>query len=92
MDESRTILLVEDNPADIYLVQRVVEECGSDIPLFVVPDGGEALAFLRKEGPFAYVPSPALILRPPLTQDARRSGTAGNAPLTGLSGDPDCHL
>ena len=62
MDEPRTILLVEDNPADVYLIRRAVEECGSDIPLFVVPDGGEALAFLRKEGPFAHVPSPALIL------------------------------
>ncbi|HEV8711633.1 MAG TPA: response regulator [Candidatus Binatia bacterium] len=59
---TRTILLVEDNPADIYLVQRAVAQCGSDLQLFIVPDGGEALAFLRKESPFAHVPSPALIL------------------------------
>src|SRR5438128_12091655 len=59
---TRAILLVEDNPADIYLIQRVVAECSSDLQLFIVPDGGEALAFLRKEGSFAHVPSPALIL------------------------------
>lgn len=59
---TRAILLVEDNPADIYLIQRAVAECSSDLQLFIVPDGGEALAFLRKEGSFAHVPSPALIL------------------------------
>jgi two-component system, chemotaxis family, response regulator Rcp1 len=56
------VLLVEDSPAYIYLIQRAVQDCGSDIRLSVVPDGGEALAFLRKDAPFAHVPSPALIL------------------------------
>ena len=60
--DSRMILLVEDSPADVYLIQRAVKKCGGDIRLSVVPDGDEALAFLRKEGPFAHVPSPALIL------------------------------
>jgi two-component system response regulator len=59
---TKAILLVEDNPADIYLTQLAIAECGSDIQLFIVPDGSEALAFLRKEGPFAHVPSPALII------------------------------
>jgi chemotaxis family two-component system response regulator Rcp1 len=59
---TQTILLVEDNPADIYLTQRAIGECGNDLQLFIVPDGREALAFLRKEGPFAQVPSPALII------------------------------
>lgn len=58
---TRAILLVEDNPADIYLIQRAVAECGSDLQLFIVPDGGEALAFLRKDPPFVHVPSPALL-------------------------------
>src|SRR2546430_6580514 len=56
------ILLVEDSPADVYLIQRAVQDCGRNIRLSVVPDGGEALAFLRKATPFAHVPSPALIL------------------------------
>ena len=55
-------LLVEDRPAYIYLIQRAVQDCGRNIRLSVVPDGGEALAFLRKATPFAHVPSPALIL------------------------------
>jgi CheY-like chemotaxis protein len=58
----KEVLLVEDNPADVYLIQRAVADCGDDIHLSVVPDGGEALAFLRKEAPFTQVPSPTLIL------------------------------
>jgi two-component system, chemotaxis family, response regulator Rcp1 len=58
----KEVLLVEDNPADVYLIRRVVEDCGPDIHLSVVPDGREALAFLRQEAPFTRVPSPALIL------------------------------
>jgi len=58
----KEVLLVEDNPADVYLIQRAVQDCGRDIHLSVVPDSGEALAFLRKEAPFTYVPSPTLIL------------------------------
>ena len=58
---TRTTLVVEDNPADVYLVRRVMEDCGRDIQLFVEPDGGEALAFLRKEMPFRHVPTSALI-------------------------------
>jgi|RhiMetdeSRZDD1v2_1073273.scaffolds.fasta_scaffold981889_2 chemotaxis family two-component system response regulator Rcp1 len=59
---TRQILLVEDNPADVYLIRRVVADCGRDIQLSVEPDGGDALAFLRKDAPFTHVPSPTLIL------------------------------
>jgi len=58
----KEVLLVEDNPADVYLIQRAVADCGSDIHLSVMPDGGEALAFLRKEAPFPHVPTPTLIV------------------------------
>ena len=64
MDEftTREILLVEDNPADVYLIRRVVEDCGRNIHVSVEADGGEALTFLRKDAPFTHVPSPELIL------------------------------
>src|SRR2546425_2493345 len=58
----KDVLLVEDNPADVYLIRRVVEDCGPDLHLSVVPDGREALAFLRRDPPFMRVPAPALIL------------------------------
>lgn len=59
---ARVILLVEDSAADAYLIQRAAEECGRNIQLWTMPDGPEALAFLRKDRPLAHVPTPALIL------------------------------
>jgi two-component system response regulator len=61
-EAAKAILLVEDNPADIYLIRKAVEGCGPDIHLSIVPNGRDALAFLRKEGAYALEPSPALIL------------------------------
>ncbi|HEV8713237.1 MAG TPA: response regulator [Candidatus Binatia bacterium] len=59
---TRAILLVEDNPADIYLIHKVLEECGFDLHLSVVTNGRDALAFLRHEAPYALEPEPVLIL------------------------------
>jgi chemotaxis family two-component system response regulator Rcp1 len=56
------ILLVEDNPADAYLIKLALEEYGSDIRWWTVMDGPEAVRFLRKEPPFGHAPTPALII------------------------------
>src|SRR5689334_22241208 len=56
------VLLVEDNPADVYVTQRVIADAGEDIRVWVVPDGEEALLFLRKDAPVAHAPTPVLIL------------------------------
>ena len=55
------LLLVEDDPVDIYVIQRIVADFRQDLHLWITPDGGEALRFLRK-APLAHVPRPALIL------------------------------
>jgi CheY-like chemotaxis protein len=44
-----TILLVEDNPADIIITQRAMKESGLEIDLVVVRDGQEAVDFLLAE-------------------------------------------
>jgi CheY-like chemotaxis protein len=54
--------LVEDNPADIYLIHLLVAEHGNNLRLWVVSNGREALSFVRKQGPFQHVPTPRLIL------------------------------
>ena len=59
---ARVILLVEDSAADAYLIERAAEECGRKVELWTLPDGPEALAFLRKDRSLAQVPTPALIL------------------------------
>src|SRR5262245_29074189 len=56
------MLLVEDNPADVYLVQRAVARCSPAIRLTALFGGREALGFLRKEPPFVDKPSPVLII------------------------------
>ena len=56
------VLLVEDNPSDVRLVQEGLKEGKIFIDLKVAEDGVEALAFLRKEGQFAHEQTPDLIL------------------------------
>lgn len=56
------VLLVEDDPADIYVIQRTVADFEPDLRLWVIPDGVEALLFLNQAPPFAQAPTPALIL------------------------------
>ena len=56
------ILLVEDNPADVRLAQEALREGQVENSLNVVPDGMEAVAFLRREGNYAGVSRPDLIL------------------------------
>jgi len=56
------ILLVEDNPGDVRLMQEVLKEGQVETHLNVVSDGSEALAFLRREGPYTTAIQPDLIL------------------------------
>ena len=57
-----TILMVEDNPADVRLTREAFKEGSIQNSLHVVKDGVEALAFLRNEGPYGDAPKPDLIL------------------------------
>jgi CheY-like chemotaxis protein len=56
------ILLVEDSPADVRLTREALKEAKVLNVLHTVHDGVTALAFLRKDGPFAGSPRPDLIL------------------------------
>jgi two-component system response regulator len=56
------ILLVEDNPGDAELVQVALEDAKVRNNLHVVPDGVEAMAYLRKERQYDNVKRPVLIL------------------------------
>ncbi len=56
------ILLVEDDPADVQLAQEGLQEGGVPSRLWVVEDGVEALAFLRRQGKYAAAARPDLIL------------------------------
>ena len=56
------ILLVEDSPTDALLTQRALADARFVNRLNIVDDGVQALAFLRREPPFANALRPDLIL------------------------------
>lgn len=56
------ILLVEDNPGDVRLTREAMRDAKVGNNLHAVPDGVEAMAFLRHEGRYGDVPTPDLIL------------------------------
>lgn len=55
-------LLAEDNPGDVRLTQEALRESKIRNNLNVVPDGVEAMAFLRKQGKYAEAPTPDVVL------------------------------
>jgi CheY-like chemotaxis protein len=60
-----TILLVEDNPADVLITQRALRETDFAVNLIVLRDGQEAVDYLLRRGLHADHPdwrSPDLIL------------------------------
>lgn len=56
------ILLVEDNPADVELTQEALHENKIRNNLSIVPDGEQAMAFLRRGPGFEAAPRPDLML------------------------------
>ena len=56
------ILLVEDNPGDERLTREALKEGKVYSNLHWVKDGVEAMSFLRREGKYADVPRPDIIL------------------------------
>jgi two-component system, chemotaxis family, response regulator Rcp1 len=56
------ILLVEDNPGDVRLTREALRDGRVRNTLHVAEDGVEAMAFLRREPPFADAPRPDVIL------------------------------
>ncbi len=55
-------MLVEDNPGDVRLTREALKDAKVLNEVFVAQDGVEAMQFLRKEGKFAVVPTPDMIL------------------------------
>lgn len=45
--KARTILLVEDNPTDVFVIREVIEECGLNLRLRTATNGQDALRYLQ---------------------------------------------
>jgi chemotaxis family two-component system response regulator Rcp1 len=56
------ILVIEDNASDVFLLERALKKQNFKFELVHLLDGGEALAFIRRQGVYAETPLPNLIL------------------------------
>jgi len=62
MEKPVEILLVEDNPGDVRLTLEVFKDAKMRNTINTVPDGVEAMAYLRNQGKYAKAVKPDLIL------------------------------
>jgi CheY-like chemotaxis protein len=79
----RNILLVEDNPGDVRLTREAMKESGLPSQIHAVSNGGEALAYLRGEGPHRDRTVPDLVLL-----DLNLPGRHGRDVLAEMKSDP----
>ena len=56
------ILVIEDNRSDVFLLHRALNQQGLRFELVHLQSGGEALAFIRRQGPYVDAATPNLIL------------------------------
>lgn len=50
--QTETLLLVEDNPDDIFLMRRALKKSGLEMPVQIVTDGKQALDYLSGSGQY----------------------------------------
>lgn len=56
------VLLVEDDPGDVMIAEEALKASRLTPKLTVVPDGVEAIKYLRRQSGYAQAPRPDLIL------------------------------
>ncbi len=56
------ILVIEDNQSDVFLLDRALKKQDLRFELIHLQDGGEALAFIRRQGTYHEAAIPDLIL------------------------------
>jgi chemotaxis family two-component system response regulator Rcp1 len=76
------VLVVDDNPADRELTVEALSRCSCAHDVHAVPDGIEALKLLRREGRYASVRPPDLIIL-----DLNLPGKDGRAVLAEVKAD-----
>jgi chemotaxis family two-component system response regulator Rcp1 len=84
MNGQFVILLVEDNPADVRLTREALVSERVQHELHIARDGVEAIAYLRRQGPFQKAPRPDLILL-----DLNLPRKDGREVLAEIKADPD---
>jgi len=85
--EKKIILLVEDDPDDIYLIGEAIDECQLSARIFIVEDGEQMLDYLYQRGEYSdpkVAPRPDLILL-----DLNMPRKDGREALVEMKQDPD---
>ena len=80
----KTIFLVEDNKADIRLIQEALKNSSLPHQIITVRNGMDAMAYLRQEGEYAEAIRPDLILL-----DLNLPKKDGREVLAEIKSDPD---
>ena len=62
MENSKKVLIVEDNLADVKLIEEAFKSSGLKSEIYFAKDGVEAIEFLYNEGKFIDAPKPDLII------------------------------
>ena len=78
-----TILLVDDDEDCRQLIRDAIAQGKLDNPVYEVPSGEEALAFLHRQGAYADAPRPGLIYL-----DIEMPGMDGQETLKAIRRDP----
>jgi CheY-like chemotaxis protein len=81
------LLVVEDNPAEILLLEEVLAEAEVALELRVVNDGVAALEYLRRQGRYAKALRPDLIML-----DLNLPGLDGRQVLREIKADPELQV
>lgn len=82
MKRRAAVLLVDDNPADLDLIREAFDR-EQGISVSAVPDGVEAIGFLRRQRQYADAPIPDLVML-----DLNLPKKDGRAVLTEIKSDP----
>lgn len=81
---AKEILLVEDNPGDVRLLEEAMTEAAIEHRLHVVSDGRTALEFVRQQGKYDDAPRPDIVLL-----DLNLPQLSGDKVLEVLKGDDE---
>ena len=84
MKQLPQVLLVDDNPADVVLAREALTGGRHQSHISDVPDGKEAMAYLRRAGQYANADRPDLVIL-----DLNLPRKDGRAVLAEAKADPD---
>lgn len=62
MAETFQILMVEDNPGDVYLFRRSLQRAGLEAEVTHLEDGALALSYVLRENPYQHAAVPDLVV------------------------------